>query len=1189
MKTPSSNQVSLCFKPVAQRWHADLYFLAARDWSWGTRIFFALPLLVVFIAFAPGAKAAQVYENDYELQSGGDFDGDGRGDLIILDKATGSYRVGYQLSAGHYTWVSARASGIANATGLGIGKLDSLTFDSLAVTGPDANRINVLDASNTVSSSLPASIFIPSLGPNTAGVIDIGGSGNTANDDLYVASLYNGASPYRETLLRNNGTTNRPVLADNQLFYQRARANTVLIHTNRYARLAVFDRNAGPNYDIFEILDLAGGAALSAASVPTTRAPQPYEYITGQFISTNPYTQFLFYPPTGWYFYEYQIIEPTSGNYTLAYTNLFTFTNYVDRLFALPGTNGTRLMVLYSNDIQSAVFNFDGRTAPSLVRAFSADPGQHFTGVGALGNSGFMAYSAPLGQNTSANFKQWDWNGTAYTNSASGSLPQISPYSAAGNVMQFRNEPFVTNNPVLLRLNNAGDWSESPSFSGSPGNISVKTETFLSSTQGLANPTPFTVGGAHPLAQFGLANQYSNMISLFSFTPPAGDKVSDVTISPAAGPYSKAFQLQFAAANASDRIFFRLGAGAWNTWTNGMTAWIFTNTSVQYYGQPTNNGNGKSLVRLAAYTFTSPPSALDSNGDGVPDFVAIALGLNPNGNGDSDGDGYSDLEELIHGTSVTDPASAPTNFPHLDDQSAFNLLVTPRPWDGFSNVMTFCATGAVLYAYDLQGGLLSEGVLSNAYPADVLSNITIVLDDRLIVEATDLHYNILTTNTDTKVGREMLGLVSVPALQFPTINYTFGSAGGNLAAEASNWVVAASNALNNLPRATFVDRLTPNTTLEALLFERSVAQQLGAGTNNGWRNMTLFPFRPSDAGRTNPSQSTLLSLELSTNSQPTYLLQTIFSTISNLVENSGAPDILSLRAVVQDIYRTDSLLNNSNPATFVSPVDEIRNFLWSGAEDSNYLAWATTAGQFASASNGAAEILGAITPRPTTNVLLVVRGDTLSGSCRPLDLLGGSATFALVDTRGLPFVFPGNFQMLPGTTVAVSGYTDAGISACGWPDIEVTAATLASIPISSDTDTNGNLLIDSWERRFYGDLGLADPFGDSDGDGYSNLQEMLEGSDPRDFNSRPAVPAVSFTPPVLTIQSGGGQAELHFHWPANYINSFNFGVRHTADLSQPFSDLPVSAPAPVTGDEFRITFTLPVAALHFYYLTISLK
>ena len=162
--------------------------------------------LLAGAGFAARCAPPFVYENAAELQSTGDFDGNGLSDLVIVDKATGSYRIAYQLSPGVYSWVPARASGIANATGLGIGKLDSLTFDSLAIAGPDANRINLLDANNAAAASEPANVFIPSLGPNLVGVIDIGGAGNTANDDLYVASIYNGVLPYRETLVRNNGT-----------------------------------------------------------------------------------------------------------------------------------------------------------------------------------------------------------------------------------------------------------------------------------------------------------------------------------------------------------------------------------------------------------------------------------------------------------------------------------------------------------------------------------------------------------------------------------------------------------------------------------------------------------------------------------------------------------------------------------------------------------------------------------------------------------------------------------------------------------------------------------------------------------------------------------------------------------------------------------------------------------------------
>src|SRR5262245_40287194 len=225
---------------------------------------------------------------------------------------------------------------------------------------------------------------------------------------------------------------------------------------------------------------------------------------------------------------------------------------------------------------------------------------------------------------------------------------------------------------MLLRLNNAGDWSSMPAFSGAPGNISVKTETFLNATQGLVNPTATLLGPAHPLAMFGLANQYSNMISLFSFTPPRGDQVSDVTVAPQPGLYPTAVQLSFAAATATAAIYFRVGTGAWQPWNSALVVRLFTNATVQYYGQPMGS-MAESAIKAAAYAFTQGPSTLDSDGDGVPDFVELARGLDPNGGRDSDGDGYSDLEGLIHGTVANDQTSVPANYRHLADQAAVDL------------------------------------------------------------------------------------------------------------------------------------------------------------------------------------------------------------------------------------------------------------------------------------------------------------------------------------------------------------------------------------------------------------------------------------------------------------------------------------------------------------------------------------
>jgi len=1127
-----------------------------------------------------------VYETSFEFQANADFDGDGRLDLILVDKSTGDYRIGYQLAPGTYTWIAARASGIANATGLGLGRINSLAYDSLAVTGSDANRINLVDATSTNAAGLPTSVFIPSIGPNQAVAIDIGGPTNTTLVDLYVTSLYNSTNPYHETLIRNNGGTNQTSLADNLILSERERGNAVLVHTNRAPLLSLFQRNVSPGIDYLTLFDLSPGIASNLTSVATTRTPQPYEYVSAQFVSTNPFTQFLLYPPGGWYFYAYQVTQPAPGAYSLVWSNTFLFPDYMLQVFVLPATNGNRLLTINTNQTTATVFSFDGLTAPVVLQQFSAAAGEHFTGAGVLGNGGFMAYSAPVGQNTSSKFKQWAWNGSAYTNTASGSLPLATAYTASGNVMQFQFEPFITNNPVLLRLNSAGDWTSGVTFSGLPGNISVRTETFLSATQGLANPSLTILGAAHPLAAFGLANQYSNMISLFSFTPPAGDKISDVTISPLPGLYQSSVQLQFTAATPSDNIFFRVGPGNWTTWSNGLYVPVFTNTVVQYYGQP-SGGNPKSAVKFAAYSFTKGPSTLDSKGDGIPDYVKIALGLPLTGSRDSDGDGYSDLEELIHGMNPLDASSVPTNFPHLDDQAVFDLLTTPAPWDGFANASSLCSTGAVLQALDFQGSLLGSGVMSNDWPALRVTNIIIVAEDRLVVAATDLHYPILTTNTDTKVGREMLGLVPLPALQFPTISNTFTY--GNITNEAYNWIAAASNAYNHLPRAVVTNALTINNTLESLLFELKTAQLLGARSNAWWTNITLFPFRSRDAGRTNPSQSMLLSLETATTNQPGYGLTAMYATISNQVEHAGSAGIAALRAVVQDIYRIDSLLNNTNPAMFVSPVDEIRYFLWNGTMDTNYLPWATTAPVFASATSGGIAVLSAVSSRPTTNLLLNVRSDTLAGNCRLLDFYGGGATFSLLDASGQPFGFPDNFQLIAGCVVQVSGYTDVTNPVCGYPAIEVTSALLSSVPIAMDTDANGNLLLDSWEQKFFGGVGLASPFVDSDHDGYSNLQEMLEGSDPRDPYDRPSVAPVNFAPPVLSLREIAGQVEIHFTWPAYYVNRFNYGVRHTSAVNLPFVNLVVPGPVNVAGDEFKITFPVPASAQHFYYWTVSLK
>src|SRR6476660_2181512 len=74
-----------------------------------------------------------VYESERELISTGDFDGDGREDVVIVDKDSGKYRLGYQQASGLFNWISFRQGGMKYVSALSTGKLLATGRDALAL------------------------------------------------------------------------------------------------------------------------------------------------------------------------------------------------------------------------------------------------------------------------------------------------------------------------------------------------------------------------------------------------------------------------------------------------------------------------------------------------------------------------------------------------------------------------------------------------------------------------------------------------------------------------------------------------------------------------------------------------------------------------------------------------------------------------------------------------------------------------------------------------------------------------------------------------------------------------------------------------------------------------------------------------------------------------------------------------
>jgi len=98
--------------------------------------------------------------------------------------------------------------------------------------------------------------------------------------------------------------------------------------------------------------------------------------------------------------------------------------------------------------------------------------------------------------------------------------------------------------------------------------------------------------------------------------------------------------------------------------------------------------------------------------------------------------------------------------------------------------------------------------------------------------------------------------------------------------------------------------------------------------------------------------------------------------------------------------------------------------------------------------------------------------------------------------------------------------------------------------IPGGADSNGNGLPDAWQRTYFGTLGV-DPNADPDGDGMSNKQEYIAGTNPTnsadkllitDFNTTPGGSNISLTWSSVPTRSYFIQKSLNLSSP-NWIDS----------------------------------------------------
>jgi hypothetical protein len=312
-------------------------------------------LLALFGSLVVSTGFAAVTETSEELQGTGDFNGDGRPDLVIADKLTGVYRLGYGQVDGSQSWSESRPSGIENISSLAIGRILDTNRDALAFTAPDANRINILDASDPAVPGQPTNAFLIALGPNRVVALDIGfGAGNTAHDDLFVTSLANNqATPYFRTLLRSTGMAFSDLL-NAPLTAQALAADRVRLKTTGPVLAGVLLKTA-PNLT-FTATSLAG---LPADQATINDLPNANAFVFANFDGSL-LNQFLFYQGGESNLSLRPAQEPAPGTFQFGTGATFGFNSALRQVVTVPGPSDTRLLIIFGQGETAGIYSFDG-------------------------------------------------------------------------------------------------------------------------------------------------------------------------------------------------------------------------------------------------------------------------------------------------------------------------------------------------------------------------------------------------------------------------------------------------------------------------------------------------------------------------------------------------------------------------------------------------------------------------------------------------------------------------------------------------------------------------------------------------------------------------------------------------------------------------------------------------------------
>lgn len=1090
--------------------------------------------------------------------------------FALIDAASGTVRLASMNANGRVKWSAPLPTGLAEVSDACAG-LPGGSGEILALTSSSANRVILIDALGAA----PFPRVMPGLtGIGPSGVAPIG---SAPNHELLVATRANGSTAGRLATHHDLSAT-AAVLATSAhtTIFRRLQP---LNAPGGGATLALVTADSGVNTRV----ELAMRNAGSHTSAFKATFSNNVEFATNVRSNNHPARLFTIGYRSGNNFA--QLVEfsvPLSTASTLT-SNLISLPFPVISIVPVHGggvggdiKDGFLAIAADGSQAAHIRINGAGNGIDPPVRTFNAGPGTFLSGIIPVPGIGFVKLGSSTLGGPSDVFHSYQWDGAAWTLADTGPLPALP---AAGEIpatlLFYNKDPLADESARLLAVRHLGSWTRRVSPDAVPAN--VLAETFAGSSGGL------TAAGNQPVlapagTSYVLTSQFEPGISIVAAGDPGGLMGPTLRIEPPSGTYEETFQVTAEYDETRFSLLYRQNGGNWlSAPANLPVAW---STTLEF---TVKSSLDSSLGPIVTRRYTMPAAALadiDSDDDGVPDYVELAYGLDPFAGADSDGDGVSDLDEILQGTDPGDDASTPTpnKSAGVSPEGGISLVATATN----ATSSTEIALGEDLVAYGLDGSLVARAAVAPlAYPLPdggtrgaILASTSPQPLDGLVAVHSPLYFDLI---GGLRNGRELIAFF--PATPPPPFEPAFTPSGTNLSVNAAGWLGAAMAAAANRPPALTRSTAAPADAAVSVLLEEIVHAALtsvrpGDDPPAALENFSFLPGRARDLSRAFPTAD-----------DRALLAAAGFDFRAALVLARSAR--AAMTATAQGIYQRHVTGSSSTPG-IVLPIDALRTVLRGGALPTGYTG-AVSAGNLTTAQTAYAAAIsqlgGSFRPLATWTVEIPATPPAAGVYLRSDD----ATQVVLLNRDGSRFLLERGLGLQAGTRFSVTGFTDTP-PASGYPTMEITAAALAFRPLASDNDPDANLLDDEWEKFFFGATG-QDPYAEPHGGGYSLLQYFLDGIDPRG-GELPSGPPAELRPqlPVFAAASAGGYT-LDFLFPADYRDQVGFVLERSTTLAPgSWSAVPGVHITPLGGDALRIT--IPPAAAPpgkaFYRVGLSL-